>query len=161
MQLMCDAVTVLGSRHGILFDPIARECGMIRFDTFERLPRFGIRAGILVDGKEHVLPLCSDAKGFAFHDQRISPCSFSLMGIDPTTAIKMKLTVVTPFRPRDATFSTTPVLGIRLQASKLAGQFRWTRREKEIASAVLFFELDYFYAGRSHINTQTPVFVPE
>ncbi len=42
---MCDAIAVLGSRHGLMINPRGRHCGIIRFDRFEELPRLDLRAG--------------------------------------------------------------------------------------------------------------------
>jgi xylan 1,4-beta-xylosidase len=141
MQLMCDAVTVLGSRHGLLINPIKKECGIIRFSKFEELPKLHVRAGVVIRGKEYVLPLSPKGEAFYFHDQRISPCTLAVSGIDPFTRVKLKLTVVTPFRPRDPDFSTTPVLGLRLEAGIIPGQFRWADMDKEeLPEVELFLE---------------------
>ena len=142
MQLMCDAISVLGSRHGLLMDPIAKRCGIIRFDTFEHLPELHVRAGVRIAGRELLLPLCPEGGSFRFHDQRLTPCSMSLMGIDAASGVKLKLTIVTPFRPRDPVLSTTPVLGLRLEAEKIAGNFRWERQEFDPDDVEVFVELD-------------------
>ena len=141
MQLMCDAVSVLGSRHGILWDPRSKECRLIRFDAFTECPRFQLRAGIIIGGEEIILPLASDGATFTFLDQRTSPCTMSIMGIDPGSATKLKLTAVTPFRPRDGAFSTTPVINLRLTAVKLPGTFRWDDITNEATEAELFLEI--------------------
>ena len=70
MQLMCDAITVLGSRHGILFNPAGRCCQLIRFDSFPRMPSFALQAGAVINGQEYRFPLCSDGQRFDFFDQR-------------------------------------------------------------------------------------------
>ncbi|MFC1451945.1 glutaminase domain-containing protein [Verrucomicrobiota bacterium] len=142
MQLMCDAVSVLGSRHGLLIDPLRKSCGIIRYDAFTDLPEIRIRAGAVIDGKEYILPLAPDGEAFAFHDQRLTPCTLSVMGIHPQSALKLKLTLVTPFRPRDGEFSTTPVLGLRIEASTLQGQFRWEARDIELPEVEIFLEVD-------------------
>ncbi|MBT3376338.1 MAG: DUF4965 domain-containing protein [Lentisphaerae bacterium] len=141
MQLMCDVVCVLGSRHGVLLDPIRRKCGIIRFDRFDCLPELRIRAGVVVDGREIVLPLTPQGPVFRFHDQRMTPCTSVLMGIDPASGIKLRLEIVTPFRPRDGAFSTTPVLGLRLEASKIAGSFRWEGRDCNPDEVEVFLEM--------------------
>lgn len=141
MQLMCDAVTVLGSRHGLLLDPVGGQCQVVRFDNFVRMPVFPLRAGAFIDGREVVFPLCADGPRFAFLDQRITPCATRFIGIDPDSGIKMSLSFVTPFRPRDAAFSTTPVIGIRLQAERLAGNYRWTPKTLHVDAVDLFVEL--------------------
>jgi hypothetical protein len=140
MQLMCDAISVLGSRHGLLWDPVHRRCGIIRFDAYHELPELQLRAGVVVEGKEYLLPLCAEGGQFRFHDQRLSPCTMTMMGIDPASMVKLKLRVVTPFRPRDAAFSTTPVLALRLGAEKLPGVFRWERKTVDPKEVEIFVE---------------------
>lgn len=141
MQLMCDAIAVLGSRHGLLFNPIARECGIIRFDRFTRLPTAEIRAGIRIGDKEFVLPLCKTGEKFDLLDQRLTPCTVSFIGLHGASATKLKLTIATPFRPRDAAFSTTPIISMRLQVTNLGGQFRWTPKQMDMKKATIFIEI--------------------
>ena len=141
MQLMCDPICVLGSRHGLFTDPIHRQVRLLRFNTSHADPVLQIRAGAVINGVEHVLPLCHEGPFFSFFDQRISPCTLAFIGIDPETAIKVKLTFVTPFRPRDAAFSTTPILGLRLEAESLGGQFRWTGTQNRPEQVELFLEV--------------------
>ncbi|HEY3376838.1 MAG TPA: DUF4965 domain-containing protein [Armatimonadota bacterium] len=141
MQLMCDAVSVLGSRHGVLWNPAQKECQLIRFSPLSEMPKLQLRAGIIVSGEEYVFPLCQDGENFFFHDQRITPCTMTLMGIDPGTTTKTQLSVVTPFRPRDAAFSTTPVLALRLCVEKLPGLFRWLPKTSDPQDAEIFLEL--------------------
>jgi hypothetical protein len=93
-----------------------------------------------VDGREILLPLGEGDEFFSFCDQRMTPCSMSIMGIDPATGLKLKLSVVTPFRPRDAAFSTIPVLGMRLELSAIAGPFRWEERKTTPVAAEVFIE---------------------
>lgn len=140
MQLMCDAVAVLGSRHGVLWNPADRHAALVRFDLTEQLTRFDFRAGAVIDGVEYVFPLCAEGRLFDFCDQRTTPCTMSLIGIHGASGVKVKLTVATPFRPRDAAFSTTPVLALSLSAEAIAGQFRWTRRTQTPATVDLFIE---------------------
>jgi len=64
MQLMCDALSVLGSRHGLLIDPIAKKCGIIRYDRFEALPELQLKAGVSIKGREFLLPLCAEGGAF-------------------------------------------------------------------------------------------------
>jgi hypothetical protein len=138
---MCDPICVLGSRHGLFLDPVNRQVRLLRFNMSHSDQVLQIRAGAVINGVEHVLPLCHDGQPFRFFDQRLSPCTVAIMGIDPETAIKVKLTFVTPFRPRDAAFSTIPVLGLRLEAELLAGHFRWTGTKDRPAAVELFLEL--------------------
>jgi hypothetical protein len=141
MQPMSHAFAVLGSRHGLLFDPQKHECGMIRFDRFTRLPPVDLRAGIVLEGKEYILPLGKGGEAFDFCDQRITPCTVAFIGLHADSAIKFKLTVTVPFRPRDAAFSTTPVLHLRLQATPLGGMYRWTRKSVKPEKITLFLEI--------------------
>ena len=62
MQPMCDALSVLGSRHGLLVNPIARECGIVRFDRWDALCKLHVRAGAVIEGREVVFPLCPEAR---------------------------------------------------------------------------------------------------
>lgn len=140
MQLMADALAVLGSRHGIVVDPIKRACGILRYDKFTELQPLHLRAGAIIDGAEYVLPLAPDGQTFDFHDQRQTPCTLSLTGIHAGSGLKVKLTIATPFRPRDAAFSTTPVLGLRLEARLLHGNFRWAKHELDLKQVKLFVE---------------------
>ena len=142
MQLMCDAISVLGSRHGLLLDPIRRECQLLRFATFDALEKFELRAGVMIDGRELCFPFCTTGESFRFVDQRITPCSISFIGIDAASTVKVTFTLYTPFRPRDAAFSTTPVIGLRLTASLLPGSFRWERKTQDIKEVELFLQVN-------------------
>jgi len=141
MQLMCDAIAVLGSRHGLMFDPVSGQCHVIRFDNFTRMPAFQLRAGTVIDGREYVFPLCKEGTRLGFFDQRITPCTSRFIGIDPGSGIKVTLSFVTPFRPRDGFFSTLPVIGIRMQAERIAGNYRWTPVTTKVNSVDLFVEM--------------------
>lgn len=140
MQIMSDAVTVLGSRHGLFLEPNRRRAHLIRLGTFPGLP-CEVRAGVTVGGQTRVLPLAAEGEIFGFLDQDSSPTSVKLTGIDPVTTLKLELTVTTPFRPRDAAFSTTPVLDLRLRLSALDGGFRWTPAQKPVGPGEIFLEL--------------------
>jgi len=141
MQLMSDAVTVLGSRHGVFLVPCRRAAYMIRFGHFPGVP-CEIRAGVRLGERELVFPLTSEGDLFAFMDQRISPTGAVLIGIDPETGIRAELRVTTPFKPGDARFSTTPVLDIRLSAGRLSGNFRWVKRREILERCELFLRID-------------------
>jgi xylan 1,4-beta-xylosidase len=141
VQLMCDAVAVLGSRHGLCWFPAGKTCGILRFDRFEALPEVHLRAGIRLGNREITFPLYPEGGGFAFHDQRTSPCTMALIGIDAATNIKVTLTVATPFRPRDAAFSTVPVIALRLTVEQRPGRFRWVRKAPLPTEAELFLEI--------------------
>lgn len=141
MQLMCDAISVLGGKHGIIMAPAQRKCRLVRFDRYEELPDFEIRAGVIVNGREIVLPLTGAGDVFGFIDQRMSCCSMSLMGVDPESMLKLKLTFTTPFRPEDGEFSTTPVIHVGLRLEQLPGGFRWETRKFYLDEAEIFIEI--------------------
>lgn len=141
MQLMTDAITVLGSRHGLLFDPIHGETKIIRFDAFEESTPVEIQAGICVNGKKYFFPLCKESSRFAFFDQRMTPTSARWIAIEPETGLKISLSFHTPFRPRDPQFSVIPAIGIRLKAERISGNFRWTPVSQKVESISLFFEV--------------------
>lgn len=140
MNSICDAVTVLGARHGLLLNPVQRECRVIRFDTFNALPRFSLHAGIRFNGREVSLPLSPNGEKFAFVDQRLTPCESRLIGIDPPSGLRLELSVVTPFKPRDAAFSTTPVVGIRVTARRLETAFRLETPSDDVSPFEVFLE---------------------
>lgn len=148
MQLMADAVAVLGSRHGIVVDPVNKNAAIVRFDQFEARratnvqKKLSIKAGIRIEDKEVVFPLCPDSTYFDFCDQRITPCTTKLIGIHSDSALRVTLEFITPFRPRDAVFSTTPVIQMRLTVKKLAGNFRWERKPIRAPKATMFLQVD-------------------
>ncbi len=143
MELLTDAVAVVGSRHGMLVQPSSRDCGLIRFDRFTRLPRFQLRVGAVIDGEEILFPLCEEEKDFEFLDQRMSPSRMTFMGIHPETALKVRLDITVPFRPRDRGFSTTPVFLLDVSVQRLTGIFRWNVRDKskDVDAVEVFCEL--------------------
>ncbi len=145
MQILPDAITVLGSRHGLFLDPVRSQVALIRFDRFDKAAWFGLRAGVRIGKRTVLFPLCPQRAGdsaFTFLDQRLGICSFALTGIDAASALKVTLTVQTPFRPRDAAFSTTPVILIEISVEHLAGQFRWEKKTESPETVELFCELD-------------------
>lgn len=141
MLLTVDSVTVLGSRHGLLLDPIRKNVELIRFDPFEALVKVHLRAGLRIGTRELVFPFC-DGTAFDFYDQRSTPCSVSFTAIDPASGVKVKISFVTPFRPRDGEFSSTPVLAVRMEAERLNGQFRWEKATEAPQQVELFFEVE-------------------
>jgi hypothetical protein len=141
MNLVADAITVLGSRHGILLDPVAGNARIIRFDMFHEAAALEIRAGLRIDGQEVVFPLCSDGGRFSFVDQRITPCTSRFIGIHADSGLKVVLEFATPFRPRDPAFSTIPVIAARLSVSKISGNFRWSPVKLAPESVEVFFEM--------------------
>jgi len=143
MQLMTDALACTGSRHGMLVQPSSKDCALVRFDRFTRMPRFQLRAGAVIGGEEIVFPLCQEGTEFDFVDQRTSPCRMKFIGIHGKTALRIELTVTVPFRPRDKAFSSAPVFLIELRAHRLPGIFRWNLRDREqdVSELELFCEL--------------------
>ena len=141
MQLMCDALAVMGSRHGLVWNPIKRNCSIVRFDYFDEQVEMELRAGIIVNGEEIILPLSSGGKDFDFYDQRTSPCTMELMGIHAESATRVTLSMATPFKPRDAAISTIPVLGIKIEVSRLEGNFRWVPPTIELDEMTVFLEI--------------------
>ena len=143
MQLMVDAVAGVGNRHGVMIDPIKRRCSVVRFDRFTRQVPFELRAGVIVEGKEFVLPLATvgDGEAFEFLDQRTTPCAIELIGIHAASCIKVKLSIVAPFKPRHMAFSNMPVIGLRVTAESFAGIFRWEKRPLNLKQATVFVEL--------------------
>lgn len=125
MQLMGDAVTVLGSRTGIAWDPSDRTAYLVRHGRHPGIP-MEISAGILLEDKTYVLPLGKEGNTFEFIDQEMTAASMSMSGIDAVTGIKVKLTVTIPFRPRDSFFSTAPAVLMDVEVKRLPTQFRWT-----------------------------------
>jgi len=141
MQLLCDAIAVLGSRHGLVFDPVGRSCRVIRFDTFEQSPVFELRAGLVVEGRSRCFPLAAVSEGFDFVDQRSTPCTISWIGVDAAAALKVTLKATTPFRPRDLEFSSTPSISLSIAVERVPGQFRWIKPVAQPEEVELFFEL--------------------
>jgi xylan 1,4-beta-xylosidase len=141
MNLVADAISVLGSRHGILLDPVAGNARIIRFDMFHEAAAFEIRAGLRIDGQEFVFPLCREGRRFAFFDQRITPCTSRLIGIHEDSGIKVALEFATPFRPKDPAFSTIPIIAARVSVSKISGNFRWHPVKMSPESVEVFFEV--------------------
>ncbi|HEX8373440.1 MAG TPA: DUF4965 domain-containing protein [Chthoniobacterales bacterium] len=140
MLLTVDAISVLGSRHGLLLDPVRKSVRLLRFDRFEEMPRLQIRAGARIGDREVVFPFC-EGPHFPFIDQRMTPCSSIFIGIDPASGVKVRLSFTTPFRPQDGEFSTTPAFAVRLEAERLKGPFRRQRATESVQDIELFFDV--------------------
>jgi len=138
MQLLCDALAVLGSRHGVLFNPIEHRCGIVRFDPFDAMPELHLRAGVRSAGRERIFPLAPVGEDFDFVDQRLAPCTTRFIGIDGPSALKVTLTVAVPFRAEDFAFSSTPVIALRLEVTRLHGKYRYTECSEEVDQVELF-----------------------
>ncbi len=140
---MSDALAVTGSRHGLIFEPLQSRCRLIRFSRFDTAPIFGLRAGLRIGDREIVFPLApaEGAEPFSILDQRTGPATWALKGIDSVSGLKVSLTLTIPFRPRDADFSTAPVLLIEMSIEPLGGQYRWDAAVAPPASAELFLEI--------------------
>jgi xylan 1,4-beta-xylosidase len=126
MQPMGDGISVLGSRHGMMWDPFQRQCYLVRFDKHPGIP-FELSVGVRLNDRTIVLPLCHEGAVFEFLDQELLPTALVLTGIDPVTALKVRLEVRIPFRPRNAAFSTVPVYYLKAEVSRLGKSFRWQR----------------------------------
>lgn len=140
MQMMSDAITVLGSRHGIYVQPCAGKTHLIRHGEFPGTP-FELQAGVTVDGRTLTLPLSRHGENFRFVDQDITPTAMKITGIDPETTLKLEWTATAPFRPRDPRFSTAPVIDLRLRLSTLGGNFRWVKQKKLAGKGEIFMEI--------------------
>jgi hypothetical protein len=137
MQMMADALTVLGSRIGFGWDPGRRKATLIRLGTHPGVP-FQMKAGVTYNGKTIVLPLCEEGATFGFVDQGMSTTTMTLSGIDGQSGLQVKLQLRIPFRPRDAAFSTTPVVLFDLEVKRLASDFRWEAQLEGDIAGTLF-----------------------
>jgi hypothetical protein len=144
MQLISDGIAVLGARHGIAFDPYNRRSYLVRTQLHPGTP-CSIRAGIVVNGREVLFPLCKEGETFSMVEQDMSPTSMGLTGIDPKSGLKVELRFVTPFKPKDEVFSTTPIIDVTMKLKFLDGNFRWEPRTvtQFVKPSYLFFTLDY------------------
>ncbi|MBN1501840.1 MAG: DUF4965 domain-containing protein [Spirochaetes bacterium] len=150
MQLMGDGIAVLGSRLGIVMDPVNRKAFLVRHGVHPGIP-IEIKAGIKLKDRTVFLPLTSEKEYFDFTDQSSSACSISLSGIDPETSLHLKLIIRIPFRPGNFEFSTTPVIYFDLEVDRLSSQFRWTEGTTEdFVSGSIFLE----FAGEGFKFTQ-------
>lgn len=140
MQTMGDGISVLGSRHGMMWDPFLRQCYLVRFDKHPGIP-FELSVGVRLPGRTVVLPLCPEGALFEFIDQELLPTALVLTGIDPATALKVRLEVRIPFRPRDAVFSTAPVYYLKVAVSRLNKSFRWQQPAAGNVAGTLFIAL--------------------
>ncbi|MEO8616277.1 MAG: DUF4965 domain-containing protein [Luteolibacter sp.] len=140
---MSDALAVTGSRHGLIFEPIQQRCRLLRFSAFDIAPTFGLRAGVRVGEREVIFPLSSleTASSFTFLDQRAGPATWSLKGVDSVSGLIVNLLIACPFRPRDADFSTAPVLVFDLTVRAIGGQFRWDGAVTPPPRVELFLEI--------------------
>ncbi|MEO7933557.1 MAG: DUF4965 domain-containing protein [Chthoniobacterales bacterium] len=140
MLLTVDAISVLGSRHGLVLDPVRKNIRLLRFDRFEDMPQLQLCAGARIGQRKVLFPFC-EGEHFSFLDQRMTPCSSSFIGIDPASGIKVTLSFTTPFRPQDGEFSTTPVIAIRLVAEKLRAHFRLQKPTENFNEIELFLDV--------------------
>jgi xylan 1,4-beta-xylosidase len=139
MQLLGDALTVLGSRLGVSIDPVNRKSYLVRHGMHPGIP-LEIHAGVEIDGKTILLPLTSQGNLFEFLDQGSTATTMTLGGIDSNSGLHLKLTIRIPFKPRDAFFSTLPVIMFELEADMLPTNFRWAKREKELIEGRMFLQ---------------------
>ncbi len=137
MQLMGDALTVLGSRLGFAWDPVNRQSYLVRHGNHPGLP-IQIRAGVTLGERVLALPLAQEGQSFEFVDQEMTATTMTLSGIDPETGIHVKLTARIPFRPRDNFFSTVPVIYMNLEVNRLPSSYRWIAQYDETVEGKLF-----------------------
>lgn len=140
MQPMGDGISVLGSRHGMMWDPFNRKSYLVRFDRHPGIP-FSLRVGIKLAERTLLLPLCQEGEVFSFIDQEMTPSAVKMIGIDPSTGVEVHLEIRIPFRPRDAAFSTVPVYYLKASVSRLSKPFRSTKPVAEKCSGKLFIEV--------------------
>lgn len=156
MHVMGDALTVLGSRIGFGWDPANKTACLIRHGEFPNiiyqntkskgLP-IQIQAGILVNNKKFIFPLSQEGEPFEFVDQGMSATTMTLGGIEPFTALHVKLTVRIPFKPRNIQFSVVPVVYFELEVKRLTSSYRWaSRTDEEFVKGTFFigFQGDSF-----------------
>lgn len=141
MNIISDGIAVLGSRIGFVWDPPQRKSYLVRHGSHPGIP-LNIRAGIKLEDKTVYFPLVKEESFFEFLDQKTTPTTMVLSGIDPKTGIHARITVRIPFRPLDYNFSTVPVIIFDVEAERLSSQFRWTESSKdEKISGSLFVEI--------------------
>lgn len=140
MQLMGDGLAVLGSRHGLAWDPFGRRAYLVRFGRHPGIP-FELRVGLHLEDRTVVLPLMPAGTVFDFVDQELTPTAMVMTGVDPVTGLKVRLQVRIPLRPQDAEFSTAPVLFLTASIARLDKSFRWQRPVEGPVSGTLFVEL--------------------
>lgn len=136
MQLMGDALTVLGSRLGIVWDPANERSFLVRHGNHPGIP-LKIYAGVKIRDRELVLPLTDKGERFEFMDQDMTAATMSMSGIDPGTGIHVKLKITIPFRPRDTEFSTVPVIYMDLSVDRLPSSFRWIAQNDEVVTGTI------------------------
>lgn len=139
MQLMGDAVTVLGSRLGLGWDPKQRQAYLIRHGTLPGIP-MSVYAGIEMGDRRLILPLVLEGETFEFLDQDLTATTMQMSGIDPQSGIHLKFNIRVPFKPRDDRFSTTPALFMEIVIERLSSNFRWTAQQAEPVEGKVFLE---------------------
>jgi len=144
MQLMGDAIAVLGSKLGLAWEPSKRRGYLIRCGSYPGIP-IEIKAGVTFNGKTIVFPLCRQGAVFGFLDQEMTPTSMIMTGIDPDTGIHVKLTITVPFQPRNEKFSIVPAVLINMSIDRLPSKFRWIKPPTDEIEGEMFIE----FSGKS------------
>ncbi|MEZ0536459.1 glycoside hydrolase family 52 protein [Caldicellulosiruptoraceae bacterium PP1] len=179
MNLMSDALCVLGSRIGIAIEPTNNKSYLIRHGLHPGIP-MNLNIGVNVDGKVLTFPLGSSETKFEFFDQDIYMTRISLKAIDAETGLKFNLSFRIPFKPQDLKFSTVPLFLIELEVEKLRRSFRWKPSKYEEVEGKMFITFDenafnisqkndyltmsyksYLAKEENYINAQDRVFVLE
>lgn len=141
MNMMSDALCVLGSRLGIAIEPTKNKSYLVRHSTHPGIP-MQLKIGINAYGKRITFPLGGDDTKFEFIDQEIHMTRMTLKGIDPETGLKVNLNFRIPFLPRNLSFSTVPAFFIEVEVEKLRRSFRWRQAKYDEVEGNLFIELD-------------------
>ncbi|MCS6970632.1 MAG: DUF4965 domain-containing protein [Planctomycetota bacterium] len=145
MLPIADAVAALGARHGLLLEPGLGRVRVLRFDRFEQMPVAHLRVGLRLWGRTVELPLAPLTPGrerFAFVDQRLGVATSTLIGIDPESGLRLRLTLASPFLPRDREASTFPGIALEAQVDRLPGAFRWQRPTQAVEEVELFVAVE-------------------
>lgn len=156
MQLMGDSISVFGGRFGIALDPAKKCASMIRHDAHPGLP-FEIAVGFDLNGNRSYLPLSSEGKTFEFCDFDATATSMRIIGIEPSSGIRVSLKVMIPFRPRDIEFSVTPVIFIDVECERIENDYRWVRMEDRDRSIKGRFFIELKNATDSSVFKYVPL----
>ncbi len=141
MNLMCDALTVLGSRLGIGFDPVKSCCYLIRHNIHPGIP-FDLSIGIEANGRCMTLPFTKSGENFEFVDQQCTMTTIQYTAIAPREGIKIKAVFTIPFMPGNEKLSTAPVIYIDISTSRLAENYRWKRQNDGNTEGRVFVKIN-------------------
>jgi xylan 1,4-beta-xylosidase len=140
MQAMGDGIAVLGSRHGLAWDPFHRRSYLVRFGRHPGIP-FDLRVGLRLGERSVLLPLTPAGTEFAFVEQQLLPTALAMTGTDPLTGLQLRFWVRIPFRPQDAVFSTAPVFYLAAVVSRPGNAFPGQPTAPGVVAGTLFVEI--------------------